>query len=93
MRERQETGQIKLDIWRERQRQDAKWGAQRHSWPEWMTILMEEIGEAAMAANQLYWSSGGGKRIAPLRKELIQSAAVIVAIVEHIDELMEPAHD
>ena len=39
------------DVFDERQRQNAKWGVQRHSWPEWMAILGEEYGEACQLAN------------------------------------------
>ncbi len=81
---------IAHDIWDERRRQDEQWGPHRHSWPEWMGVLLEEIGEAAMVANKLYWSGRGDDRLMDLRRELIQSAAVIVAIVEHIDELTDP---
>lgn len=72
-------------VHRERLRQDEKWGIQRHSWPEWMTILTEEVGEAAQAAcNEHFHPSGNLSR---LKEELVQVAAVAVAIVEHIEEL------
>ncbi|HYI24861.1 MAG TPA: hypothetical protein VD767_05570 [Thermomicrobiales bacterium] len=73
----------------ERESQTTRWGVQRHSWPEWLTILTEEVGEAATAANQAYWTPGseGEDRLTPLREELVQVAAVAVAMIEHIDEL------
>ncbi|MDQ3613903.1 MAG: hypothetical protein M3412_06190 [Chloroflexota bacterium] len=76
----------------ERIRQNLLWGVQRHSWPEWMCILTEEIGEAAQNANQLHWESGKTAiQLATLREELreelVQSAAVIVAMIEHLDEI------
>jgi NTP pyrophosphatase (non-canonical NTP hydrolase) len=73
----------------ERERQTTRWGVQRHSWPEWLTILTEEVGEAATAANEAHWKSGfdGEDRLTPLREELVQVAAVAVAMIEHIDEL------
>ena len=73
----------------EREAQTVRWGVQRHSWPEWLTILTEEVGEAASAANHAWWSPGsdGEDRLTPLRDELVQVAAVAVAIIEHIDEL------
>lgn len=83
---------VSLDVVDERIRQHAIWGVQRHSWPEWISILTEEVGEAAQACNVLYWANGAsegqrdGVRHA-LRIELVQVAAVAVAIVEHIDEL------
>jgi NTP pyrophosphatase (non-canonical NTP hydrolase) len=69
----------------ERDRQDDKWGVQRHSWPEWITILTEEVREAAQAAcNEHFHPSGDLSR---LREELVQVAAVTVAILEHVEEL------
>ena len=78
----------------ERNRQELLWGVQRHSWPEWMCILTEEIGEAAQKANQLHWADGGTAfQMEPLREEfreeLVQSAAMIVAMIEHLDEIAE----
>lgn len=70
---------------RERQQQDEKWGLQRHSWPEWITILTEEVGEAAQAANDEYFHSRDD--LSRLKEELVQVAAVAMAMVEHIDEL------
>ena len=59
----------------ERDRQDVKWGANRYLAQEtWLTILMEEVGEAAKAA--LEDDSGG------YAEELIQVAAVAVAALE-----------
>lgn len=69
----------------ERQQQDEKWGLQRHSWPEWITILTEEVGEAAQAANNEHWHPDGD--LSRLKEELVQVAAVAVAMVEHIEEL------
>ncbi|MEJ7901784.1 MAG: hypothetical protein WKF63_08035 [Thermomicrobiales bacterium] len=76
----------------ERIRQAKLWGVQRHSWPEWMCILTEEIGEAAQKANQLHWANGAtAVQLEPLpegfREEFAQSAAVIVAMIEHLDEI------
>lgn len=75
----------------ERARQNDIWGRQRHAWPEWMSILSEEVGEAAREANQTHWGNGAsrGQRdemLANLRRELVQTAAVCVQIIEHIDE-------
>lgn len=70
---------------KERQRQEEKWGLQRHTWPEWTTILTEEVGEVAQAAcNEHFHPSGD---LARLKEELVQVAAVAVAMVEHIEEL------
>jgi NTP pyrophosphatase (non-canonical NTP hydrolase) len=65
------------EVWSERQRQDDKWGQQSHPAPVWMTILTEEVGEAAKDA----LSSDFVK----MRSELLQVAAVAVAAVECID--------
>jgi hypothetical protein len=81
------------DVLSERRTQHAKWGVQRHSWPEWISILTEEVGEAAERANQAHWPpprmTDQVRTIAldELRLELIQVAAVAVAILEHIEEV------
>lgn len=63
----------------ERQRQDAKWGALRQMPNEvWLTILAEEVGEAAQAALKRNESN--------LIPELIQVAAVAVAWLEALEE-------
>lgn len=40
------------DIWKERTRQDLKWGPQHHNPFKWLAILMEEVGEATRAKLQ-----------------------------------------
>jgi hypothetical protein len=70
------------DIMTERQRQDDKWGEQNHSAMEWLSILMEEIGEAAEGANEAHWHGGD---YASYREEMVHSAAVIVAAIEDLD--------
>ena len=70
----------------ERDRQDSKWGKQRHEWPTWSTILSEESGEVAKAALGIVY---GGASIKELETELIQVAAVAKAIWEHIQEAKE----
>jgi hypothetical protein len=67
----------------ERGYQNRKWGVNRtHTWPEWMLILADEFGEAARAAKDVYWVDGSGS---DLRSELIQVAAVAVAMIEQLD--------
>lgn len=61
----------------ERRRQDAKWGVQNHDAPYWLAILIEEVGEVAKAIVEGH--------MADLRTELIQVAAVVVAIIEWLD--------
>lgn len=79
----------------ERRRQDAKRGVQNH--PDmriWASILTEEVGETAQAANDHEFEKARGtseaqraSRVAldQMRHEAIQTAAVAVAIVEAID--------
>lgn len=71
------------DVWAERERQNRKWGIQHHAYPYWLTILVEEVGEVAQAMQKgsvAYKSSDAND----LYKELIQVAAVAVAIAEHV---------
>ena len=42
----------------ERKQQNAKWGAQHHTIPEWLMILGEEYGEACQAAVDAHWLDG-----------------------------------
>ena len=67
----------------ERDAQDAKWGNQLHSMPIWSAILTEECGEVAQAALNVHWD--GEDRLAHLREELVQVAAVAVHIIEKIE--------
>lgn len=89
------------DITAERARQDAKFGEQNHSPADWMMILQEELGEFARAHMEVYYFSAPepgmteeqrlamkasfeAKR-AHLRTELVQVAAVAVAMLECCD--------
>jgi NTP pyrophosphatase (non-canonical NTP hydrolase) len=65
---------IMSQITTERGRQDAKWGEQNHDFPKYYQILNEELGEASKAFLE--------KDFANLRVELIQCAAVMVAMLE-----------
>lgn len=70
----------------ERIRQNDKWGEQNHHPMEWLAILGEEVGEANKAALEAHFS--GYKRTGNLedyREELIQVAAVAVAMIESFD--------
>lgn len=78
------------DVAAERTHQTKKWGVQRHTWGNWITILTEEVGESAQEALRLTFGKEGEGDIRSLREELIQVAAVAVAIIEHIDS-GEPA--
>lgn len=74
----------------ERNRQDQKWGEQNHDPADWCTILGEEIGEVNKAAFEA--KMGFGKWI-EYRKELIQSAAVAVAMVQCFDRHYSVLHE
>lgn len=65
----------------ERQNQVIKWGVQRHTIPEWLTILGEEYGEACKAGLDTHFDGP----MTELRKELVQVMAVTLAIIEGID--------
>lgn len=78
--------QILEEIRTERERQDKKWGEQNHHPMEWLAILGEEVGEANKAALEAHFS--GYERTGNLsdyREELIQVAAVAIAMVESLD--------
>lgn len=87
-----ETAGVLFQVAAERRRQDEKWGQQEHTMPVWMLVLQEELGEAAQAMLQAQFELGEVNRIdrrveqdhltANCRAELIQSAAVIVAMIE-----------
>ncbi len=79
---------VSEDIWAEREAQIDKWGVQTHPICEWMTILGEEVGEACQEALRIRFGPEENRKqyTADLRKELIQCAAVCVAIVEQIEE-------
>lgn len=73
------------DINIERDRQNAKWGRQRHSDGDWLKILGEEFGEVCQAMQmESGWSkdSDASNQYA----ELIQLAAVATAMAEQLLE-------
>lgn len=70
----------------ERGSQERKWGPQNHDDFPWLSILVEEVGEAAMAVNEANFEGGSNYgNYADLRAELVQCAAVCIAWVEAID--------
>lgn len=78
------TIEVLKEVLAERERQDAKWGVQNHALPLWMTILMEEVGEAArVAISDAHGFSLSDRK--HCRAELVQVAAVAVAAIESID--------
>lgn len=91
-------GSVMRDVLAERLIQEQKWGVQNHRQIVWLAILAEEFGEAAKEVNELHFRTPGGTcpldqdkiialsdRQAALRKELIQTAAVAVAMIESLD--------
>lgn len=69
----------------ERDRQDAKWGPQDHSLPEWLAILMEEVGELAAAILGHRFGNDDHPEL-DWKKEAIQVAAVALSMIEQYDE-------
>lgn len=78
------THRVLIDVGMERNRQNQKWGVQRHGFGDWMAILGEEFGEVSKEAVEYVF--GRSESLVNLRNELVQVAAVAVQIIEHIDE-------
>ncbi|MCT4647589.1 MAG: MazG-like family protein [Carboxylicivirga sp.] len=83
---------IYREIVDERQRQDEKWGEQNHKPVEWCAILGEEVGEVNKAALESHFKSrfkcyeeGAKEALANYREELIQVAALAVAMIESLE--------
>ncbi|KAA1293832.1 MazG-like family protein [Leptospira interrogans] len=73
------------EIFRERKKQDQKWGEQNHIPIEWCAILGEEVGEVNKAALETHFKYDGKNDLSDYRKELIQVAAVALAMIECLD--------
>ncbi len=85
------------EIKQERERQNIKWGEQNHKPIEWIAILTEEVGEAAKEALDHHFNNPKPvthpltqewhqeERVRNYRKELIQTAAVAVQMIECLD--------
>ncbi len=82
---------ITQEVLEERKRQDEKWGEQNHEPSLWLAILMEEVGEAAealLAAHFMPHNSEpkrGESNYQDMRKELVQVAAVAIAIIGSLE--------
>jgi len=79
---------VEIDIVRERERQDIKWGVQNHEPFKWLAILGEEVGEVNKACLESFdWKKETfqGKNLTEIRTELVQVAAVTKAFIECID--------
>jgi NTP pyrophosphatase (non-canonical NTP hydrolase) len=77
-----QSGWATTEIMRERARQDSKWGVQNHSVMEWHLILAEEFGEVGKALNEYHFRKAPLKDV---RDEVIQTAAVCIAMLESMD--------
>ncbi len=80
--------QVNDDIYKERLRQNAKWGHQRHSHEMWHVIASEECGEVAQAIQA---TKGWGKPTDAqnLYTECLHASAVYAAFAEQVLEEME----
>lgn len=88
------TAIILSEVFQERQRQDAKWGLQRHELGKWLAILAEEFGEVAQAMQgPMGLVSVKPTDASDLYQELIHVAAVAVAIAEQVREQSENVID
>ena len=79
---------IDIEVSRERWKQNKKWGKQDHPPSVWVSILGEEFGEVAQAANDacLGLAAPDLQKLSLYRAELIQVAAVAKAMIENLDE-------
>jgi hypothetical protein len=93
-----QTSKVLLEVADERTKQNNKWGEQNHNLTTWIAILGEEYGEAAKEAVDYCCDNPPSKaeeleatktimlnRLLRYRKELIQTAAVAVQMIESLD--------
>jgi hypothetical protein len=73
---------VLAEVAAERARQDARWGVQNHKPEAWLSILGEEFGEVCRAVCERLYAVGPNPEY---RLELIQTAAVAVAMVQCYD--------
>lgn len=66
---------------KENLRQLALWGIQKHTLPEWMLFLTEEIGELAEAIAEYTYREG---LLSDIYKEAIETATLALKIAEMI---------
>jgi hypothetical protein len=82
------TTEVLVDVYKERRRQNEKWGVQNLTAPEWITVLTEEVGEAAQEACRIHFGKDPVAIILAkrdMRTELLHVAAVAAAAVECLD--------
>ncbi|WP_061286534.1 MazG-like family protein [Leptospira interrogans] len=80
------------EILEERDNQDQKWGEQNHAPIEWCAILVEEVGEVSKAALETHFKYRGKIDYIEYRNELIQVAAVSLAMIECLDRNQNNIH-
>jgi len=68
---------ISIDICKELKNQENKWGIQNHDPYKWMSILMEEVGEASKAILE--------QNLENYKEELIQVAAVAISAIDSLE--------
>lgn len=68
------------EVIQERGAQFQKWGIQNRTPDEWMLIFMEEVGEFSQAVLDARYA---GADPAEIKKELVQVAAVALAMLEN----------
>lgn len=76
------TDRALIAILEERARQDLKWGEQNHDPFTYISVLVEELGEFAQAAQHARF---GGPAAVKLKEEAVHTAAVAMAIVECLE--------
>lgn len=80
------TDQLLVAVLMEQQRIVTKFGVQSdRTAVEWSSILAEEMGEFAQAANDFYFSDGDTPSCERMREEAVQVAAVALTILHWID--------
>jgi NTP pyrophosphatase (non-canonical NTP hydrolase) len=80
--------EIAAAVYCERIEQNRKWGQQNHAPIEWCAILGEEVGEVQKATLETHFAKQHGvpeNDYTNYRKELIQVAAVVFAMIESLD--------
>ncbi len=86
------TKNIYLEVMAEQINQTAKFGQQNHAPFTYLSILTEEVGEAAQAANDAYDFNDDKFTVRKLKKyraELVQVAAVAISMIETLDRQVE----
>lgn len=74
-----------VQVQSELRRQVKAWGEQNHHPMVWLSIIMEELGEAAQAANKATLENGGSGWWEDYRTELVQVASLAVAAMQSFD--------